>query len=58
VTGYDKFESPSSDSEANKNSSFFPISIWYFGPDVDKFYYAYSSVGLVVQEITPAMFGS
>jgi hypothetical protein len=58
VTGYDQFESPSADGNSNKNSSFFPIVIWYFGPDVDKFCYAYSSVGIVVQELNPAMFGA
>jgi hypothetical protein len=55
VEGYDKFHSPE---HVNTGNSFFPVVIWYFGPDVEKFFFAYSSVGSVVQPMNPAMFGS
>jgi len=54
VEGYDKFTSPE---HTNTGNSFFPIVIWYFGSEIDKFFYAYSGVGTVVQAINPEMFG-
>ncbi len=57
VTGYDKFHKPEERGDDNKSSSFFSIVMWYFGPNVDQFFYAFNSVGIVVQELNPEMFG-
>lgn len=51
-----KFGRPD-DADKENGGSFFGSIVFYLGPDVDRFYHAYSPLGAVCQAIEPGMFG-